>query len=1151
MGIFCLSFPFLAFSQTLPCTIPLASVSSTGAICPNETATLTASGGSHYLWNTNDTTAVISVTPSVSTTYSVTITDENGCTAVLYPTIEVKTAPNPPFSVHFVDCGSTRPKAHAIGYGFDKTYEWHTKADRTGDVIPDTLVIDGGVTTGYTSLLKNNVFNFGTTVLDTSYYVFEKGTNGCYSAATEVPITVYPLPQMPDIISPTLGCGDSVNITANGYGNTVEWRTSFNSLAGTTLASGDIFTAKSTQSIYVTAVHEWFFPAYTNPFRCYGGATPINIILNPVPPAPSVSDIHLNLGDAPQPIFTQENYRWYTASENYQHFPAYIINTDVPFSQTFFISQIENGCESTEKSTLIATVSDVPSPPQVTDTLYFCRNSIPQTLTAIGTNLTWYDANFLPLSSVPTPSTADVDTVQFFVSQTLNSVESNKKSITVIISAQPISPFPIEVQPTCLVPTGTITLIAQEPVEYSFDGGETYQASATKSGLEARQYITRVKRISDGCTSFVSSAYIYPLQIPVVNLVSVKQPTCQDNSDYITVNSTALNYIYSIDSGATYQTDNIFFNLVGGTYQLRIKDTATQCVSAVRAEVINHLLTIPETPVATVTQPTCTNPIGSIFITNPSSGVAYSFDNDTTYQASPIKSGLTEGIYIIVVKDSLSGCISQPNDVYITYVPALTTTYNISTPDSTICKGETIKLTVTPACPACTYAWSNGKTSASIFVTPSVSTAYTVTITQNSCITSTFKTITLNAKPPKPNVVVVQPTCLSGGSIVISNLPIGAFSRLNNQAWTQGKSVYNNLNIGEYEVQIRRNGCESEKETVLMVPAFAFDPSKCYKIINKNSGKLLDVFEKRMTNNVPLIQYVSTNGDNQKWQFSTLPNGFLKIKAQHSQKFMSCNVIANGANVVQFDYIAGGQKDWKIECLGNGEYRILHKYSNKYLSVENNANANKAKIEIRNWQNNDAQKWMIVEVPCTTGTNLRQADLFAAHATPEPQYVKLVWYSNTGDKTDYYTVQKLNPQTEQFLDIQTIKNTYFDDDTHTFSHFDAQPTEGVNIYRIKAVYHDGQMGYSEHMSVTFGNIKQVRLFPNPATEYIDIQLPEMPKGTVILTLHNAFGNPLKTQTYEGSQSLHFDLGDMPNGVYQMHINQKGKRSRVEQIIILK
>ncbi len=43
-------------------------------------ATLTASGGTSYLWNTGETNATISVNPSVGTTFSVTAS-QNGCTA--------------------------------------------------------------------------------------------------------------------------------------------------------------------------------------------------------------------------------------------------------------------------------------------------------------------------------------------------------------------------------------------------------------------------------------------------------------------------------------------------------------------------------------------------------------------------------------------------------------------------------------------------------------------------------------------------------------------------------------------------------------------------------------------------------------------------------------------------------------------------------------------------------------------------------------------------------------------------------------------------------------------------------------------------------------------------------------------------------------
>jgi hypothetical protein len=56
-------------------TPSLGSVSSGSTICIGESVTLVASGGTSYLWNTGETTASITVNPSTTTTYSVTISD--------------------------------------------------------------------------------------------------------------------------------------------------------------------------------------------------------------------------------------------------------------------------------------------------------------------------------------------------------------------------------------------------------------------------------------------------------------------------------------------------------------------------------------------------------------------------------------------------------------------------------------------------------------------------------------------------------------------------------------------------------------------------------------------------------------------------------------------------------------------------------------------------------------------------------------------------------------------------------------------------------------------------------------------------------------------------------------------------------------------
>ncbi len=61
--------------------LPSADAGQDQTICAGETTTLTASGGSDYLWDNQETTAEIQVTPTETTTYQVTVTDGNNCSS--------------------------------------------------------------------------------------------------------------------------------------------------------------------------------------------------------------------------------------------------------------------------------------------------------------------------------------------------------------------------------------------------------------------------------------------------------------------------------------------------------------------------------------------------------------------------------------------------------------------------------------------------------------------------------------------------------------------------------------------------------------------------------------------------------------------------------------------------------------------------------------------------------------------------------------------------------------------------------------------------------------------------------------------------------------------------------------------------------------
>ncbi len=68
---------------------PVGSIAGDTLLCSTESTTLTASGGTSYLWSTGATTAAITVTPAVTTTYTVIVSNAGGCKDTVSVTVRV------------------------------------------------------------------------------------------------------------------------------------------------------------------------------------------------------------------------------------------------------------------------------------------------------------------------------------------------------------------------------------------------------------------------------------------------------------------------------------------------------------------------------------------------------------------------------------------------------------------------------------------------------------------------------------------------------------------------------------------------------------------------------------------------------------------------------------------------------------------------------------------------------------------------------------------------------------------------------------------------------------------------------------------------------------------------------------------------------
>ena len=103
-------------------SIPLVNAGEDQTICLGQSATLVATGGVSYLWNTGETTASIEVNPSIETSYSVEVSNEN-CSSIDEVTVFVAEIPNITISEDIVIVESETTTLTATG---GENYEWST-----------------------------------------------------------------------------------------------------------------------------------------------------------------------------------------------------------------------------------------------------------------------------------------------------------------------------------------------------------------------------------------------------------------------------------------------------------------------------------------------------------------------------------------------------------------------------------------------------------------------------------------------------------------------------------------------------------------------------------------------------------------------------------------------------------------------------------------------------------------------------------------------------------------------------------------------------------------------------------------------------------------------------------------------------------------
>ena len=88
------------------------------------------------------------------------------------------------------------------------------------------------------------------------------------------------------------------------------------------------------------------------------------------------------------------------------------------------------------------------------------------------------------------------------------------------------------------------------------------------------------------------------------------------------------------------------------------------------------------------------------------------------------------------------------------------------------------------------------------------------------------------------------------------------------------------------------------------------------------------------------------------------------------------------------------------------------------------------------------------------------------------------------------------------------------------------------------------------MKVNFKNLSTVRLYPNPANDYLDLDLTTYKGENVAVFMYNKFGQQVITRQIEQSGStLRLDVSTQSVGNYLIRITAKGKKDVLKKVNI--
>lgn len=151
--------------------------------------------------------------------------------------------------------------------------------------------------------------------------------------------------------------------------------------------------------------------------------------------------------------------------------------------------------------------------------------------------------------------------------------------------------------------------------------------------------------------------------------------------------------------------------------------------------------------------------------------------------------------------------------------------------------------------------------------------------------------------------------------------------------------------------------------------------------------------------------------------------------------------------------------------------------------------------------------------------------------------VQLNWTTTSEINADYFMVQRSRTASD-WEDVMQVAAKGKQNAMTDYEAVDASPLMGKSYYRLKQVDDDNNYAYSDVRVIDIDANAFIKVYPNPATNYVNIEYTLDEESLIEVKLMTADGRVAKSvmlNAKSGTQTVEVDVRELANGLYTVNL----------------